>query len=71
MSCLPPEYLEKVGNKFEKAIKKEEIFALYPPKRIAFSGIFGKLFRIDKEVKVPNDICVVSDGVFLVSEVEE
>jgi len=69
--CSPPRYLEKIGDTFEKALKKEEFFALYPPKLIAFSGIFGKLFNLDKEVKVPNDVCIVCDEVFLVSEVKE
>jgi hypothetical protein len=70
VSCSPPEYLEKVGDEFQKAIKKEEIFAYYPSKRIAFSGIFDKLFELNKEVQVPNGVCIVSDGVFLISKVE-
>jgi hypothetical protein len=69
--CPPTEYLEKVGDTFEKSLRKEERFALHPPKSIALSGIFGKEFKLDKEVKVPNGVLIVSDGVFLRSEVKE
>jgi len=53
------------------ALKKEERFALYPSKSVALSGVFGKDFKLNKEVKIPNGACMVSDGVFLRSEVEE
>jgi hypothetical protein len=71
VSCAPAQYLEKVGNTFEKALRKEERFALYPPKSIALSGVFGKEFKLNKEVKVPNDVYIISDGIFLRSGVEE
>jgi len=69
--CAPAKYLEKAGNSFKVALRKEERFALYPPKSVALSGVFGKEFKLDKEVKIPHGVCMVSDGVFLRSEVEE
>jgi hypothetical protein len=71
ISYAPPDYLEKKGDTFKKALRKEEIFAGYPSKSIALSGIFGKDFNLKKEVKVPNGVCVVSDGAFIRSEVGE
>jgi hypothetical protein len=69
--CAPAKYLEKVGTSFNIAFAPEERFALYPPKSIALSGIFSKEFKLDKEVKVQNGVCMVSREVFLRSEVKE
>lgn len=69
--CAPANYLEKVESSFKVALRKEERFALYPARSVALSGVFGKEFRLDKEVKVSNGVYMVSDGVFLRSKVEE
>ena len=71
MPCDPPKYLEKIGDKFRKALRKEEIFALLPPKSLALSGIFGKEFKLDREVKLPPDVYILSDGAFVKCEVEK
>lgn len=71
VSCAPAKYLEKVGTSFKIALRQAERFALYPSKSIALSDVFGKEFKLDNEVKVPNGVCMVSDGVFLRSKVEE
>jgi DNA-directed RNA polymerase subunit RPC12/RpoP len=36
--CLPSNYLKKVDNDFQRAMKKEEVFALPPEKGILLSG---------------------------------
>lgn len=47
--CSPQNYLKKVDNKFEKAMKKEEVFALPPEKGVLLSGK-PDLFGFNKEV---------------------
>jgi hypothetical protein len=71
VNCQPFEYLEKVGNTYTRALKKEEMFVLPPPKSIALSGVFGKKFELDKEVTLSNaSVLVVSHDVYLKSKVE-
>jgi uncharacterized C2H2 Zn-finger protein len=57
--CASSEYLEKVDENFEKAIKKEEVFALPVGKRIEISG--PDVFELDEEV-------IAKHGVFLSSD---
>jgi len=57
--CSPPEYFEKVNDKFQKAMKKEEIFAFPLGKRIEITG--PDVYEFNKEV-------IVKPGTFLSSD---
>lgn len=48
--CNPPDYLEKEGEEFRKALKNDEVFARPPDQRIEILG--PDLFLFDKEVVV-------------------
>ena len=63
--CSPPNYLKKVGSKFEKAMKKEEMFALPPSKGVLLSGPDLFEFKIG-EVFVRSGARLGSDRVFVV-----
>lgn len=54
----PPDYLEYVGGKFRRAMKKEEVFA-FPYSRIELSG--PDIFELTKEVRVPESRFVWGD----------
>lgn len=56
--CSPPEYLEKIGGEFVKAMKKEEVFALPPGKRIEIAS--PDLYDFSEEV-------IAKSGAFLTS----
>ena len=47
-SCLSSEYLEKIGEAFQRALKEEEVFAFPGGKRIAIEG--PDIFELNKEV---------------------
>jgi len=57
--CFPPEYLEKVNDKFQKAMKKEEMFSLPSGKRIEIAG--PDVFELNEEVLVRHGIFMSSD----------
>lgn len=57
--CSPPEYLEKTKDEFQKAMKKEEVFALPLGKRIEIIG--PDVYDFSKEV-------MVKPGAFLSSD---
>jgi hypothetical protein len=59
VSCSPPEYLEKVDEGFKKSMKKEEIFAMPPGKRVELMG--PDIFELDKEVIVKTGVFISSD----------
>ena len=47
-SCLSSEYLEKIGENFQKAIREEEVFLLPYGKRIAMEG--PDIYELNREV---------------------
>ncbi len=57
--CGSTDYLEKINEKFYKAIKEEEIFALPNGPRILIQG--PDLFALDEEVIVKSGVILVSD----------
>jgi hypothetical protein len=61
--CSPPEYLEKIGDRFEKAIEKEEIFALPIGKRIEITA--PDIYELDKEVLVKAEAFLTSTGAII------
>lgn len=67
--CSPIRFLEKEGNGFVRALKQEAMFSLYPPKSMALSGVFGKEFKLNKEIIVPFNVLIVSDGAIIRAEV--
>ena len=62
--CSPPNYLKKVGGKFQKAMKKEEIFALPPSKGILLEG--PDLFELKGEVFLASEARLRSNKGFIV-----
>jgi hypothetical protein len=61
--------LEKDDNTFVSAFKQEELFSLYPKQSIALSGIYGKEFKVNKEIIAPSNVLIVSHGAIIRSEV--
>lgn len=60
MPCNPPEYLEKVGEEFKKAMKKEEVFTL----PLSFFRVFlsgPDIYNFNNEVKLKEGGILVSD----------
>jgi len=65
--CPASDYFRKVNAQFERAIKKEEIFALPRGRRIEFSGYGGEdLHELAKEVLVPPGVLMTSYRVIVV-----
>lgn len=66
--CPASNYFRKVNEQFERAIKKEEIFALPTDlKRIELSGYGGKdLYELNKEITVPSGVLMTSYRVIVV-----
>jgi len=66
--CPASNYLRKVNEQFERAIKKEEIFALPTYlKRVEFGGYGGEdLHELVKEITVPPGVLMSSYRVILV-----
>ena len=62
--CPPPNYLKKVDDNFEKAMKKEEVFALPPAKGVLLSG--PDLFELKKEVILRPGTRIGSSKAFIV-----
>jgi len=67
--CDPPEYLEKVGEEFTKAMENEGVYALPPLKRIAIKG--PDLFPLSEEIKVEDGILMLSNKAFVKFKVKE
>jgi len=63
--CNPPEYLEKVGEEFKKAMKKEDVFT-FP---ISFFRVLLRggpdIYSFNKEVKLTEGGILVSDKVIV------
>ena len=57
--CGPPDYLEKINDKFIKAMKDEEMFVLPQGPRILIQG--PDLFPLNQEVIVKSGAILVSD----------
>ena len=57
--CAPPQYVEKVNDKFQKAMKKEEIFALPSGKRVEIMR--RDVYNFSKEVLVKPEAFLSSD----------
>jgi DNA-directed RNA polymerase subunit RPC12/RpoP len=62
--CPPPNYLKKVDGNFEKAMKKEEVFALPPAKGVLLSGL--DLIEFKKQVILRSGTKVGSNKAFVV-----
>lgn len=61
--CPPSEYLEKINDKFQKAIKKEELFTLPSGKRIEIMA--PDIYDFSKEVIVKHGVFLSSDGAII------
>jgi len=57
--CPPPQYLEIVDSRVEKAMKREEVFALPSGSRVEISG--PDIFELSKEVSVKPGTFMTSD----------
>jgi hypothetical protein len=58
--CYPSDYLEKVGEDYVRAMKKEELFALPPGKRIEITG--PDVYDLTEEVMVKLGAFLSSTG---------
>jgi len=61
--CFPPEYLEKVNDEFQKAMEREEMFALPSGKRIEIMA--PDVYEFTEEVSVPPGAFFTSDGAII------
>ena len=68
--CPPPNYLKKVDGNFEKAMEKEEVFALPPEKGVLLSGK-PDLFVLKKEVILRSGTKIGANKAFLVFRGED
>jgi len=57
------DYLEKVDDTYQIAMKEEEVFALPSEKRVALMG--PDLFSVGKEILLKNDVVTISFGVII------
>jgi hypothetical protein len=61
--CSPREYLEKINDEFQKAMKKEEAFALPTGNRIEITG--PDIYDFSDEVIVKPGAFLSSDGAII------